>query len=76
MKIIERIKNINIKPKNEPLKPMARRRSKKKIQMYIKPTSFVTNIPEIREKKLRIRFSYSQLNDAFQKSKVRNEKIK
>jgi hypothetical protein len=45
MKIIERTKKMKIKPKNEPLKPMARRRSKEKIQMYIKPTSLVTNIP-------------------------------
>lgn len=43
--MIDRTRKMKIKPKNEPLKPMARRRSKKKMQMNIKPTSFVTNIP-------------------------------
>lgn len=49
MKMIESTRNVNIKAKNEPLKPIARRRSRKKMQMYINPTSLVTNIPKRRK---------------------------
>jgi hypothetical protein len=45
MKIIESTRKVKINPKNEPLKPIASSRSRKKMQMYINPTSFVTNIP-------------------------------
>lgn len=47
MKMMESIRNVKISAKNEPLKPMASRRSRKKIQMYINPTSFVTNMPKL-----------------------------
>lgn len=45
IKIMESMRKVKINAKNEPLKPIASRRSRKKIQMYINPTSFVTNMP-------------------------------
>jgi hypothetical protein len=45
MKIILRMRKMKISPKNEPLKPIANMTSMKKMQIYIRPTSFVTNIP-------------------------------
>lgn len=46
MKMMERTRKMKIKPKKEPLKPIASITSMKKIHKYMRPTSFVTNIPE------------------------------
>lgn len=43
--IMERTRKMKIKMKNEPLKPTASMTSMKKIHKYMRPTSFVTNIP-------------------------------
>jgi hypothetical protein len=45
MKMMDMIRNMNIKEKNDPLNPIASIKSMENIQMYIKPTSLVTNIP-------------------------------
>lgn len=45
--IIESTRKMKNRLKNEPLNPIASIRSIQKMHMYIKPTSLVTNIPEI-----------------------------
>jgi hypothetical protein len=45
MKMMERMRKMKINPKKEPLKPMASITSMKKIHKYMRPTSFVTNMP-------------------------------
>lgn len=45
MKIILRMRKMKISPKNDPVKPMASMTSMKNMQMYMRPTSLVTNIP-------------------------------
>src|SRR5690349_7225211 len=57
MNMIERTRKMKIKLKNDPLKPMASIKSMQKMQMYINPTSFVTNIPKIG---LEIKFAFIQ----------------
>lgn len=47
MKIMETSRKVKIKPKNDPVNPTASIKSMKNIQMYINPTSLVTNIPGI-----------------------------
>lgn len=45
MNMIDRTRKINIKVKNDPVNPIASITSMLKIQMYMSPTSLVTNIP-------------------------------
>ena len=46
MKTMERMRKMKINPKKEPLKPMASITSMKNMHKNMRPTSFVTNMPE------------------------------
>lgn len=61
---IDSIRKMKIKLKNDPLNPIASIKSMKKMHMYIKPTSFVTNIPKTVE--IEIKNLISQLQAAYQ----------